>query len=72
MASRTRTPGRDIGRIEVTILAGGEIMQNKDTLGTDEYINDLCDWIDEQWALKHLMPGYFSDPADLDMEGCFV
>ena len=47
-------------------------MQNKDILGTGEYINDLCDWIDEQWALKHLMPGYFNDAADVDREGCFV
>ncbi len=35
-------------------------------------INALCDWIDEQWALKRLMPGYINDPADVDKEGCFV
>ena len=41
-------------------------------LGTDEYINDLCDWIDEQWILKKLWPGYVNDPVDLDKEGCFI
>lgn len=48
------------------------IMQNKDILGTNEYISDLCDWIEEQWALKALLPGYANDAADVDREGCFV
>lgn len=32
----------------------------------------LFDWIEEQQALHHLMPGYVNDPADCDKEGCWV
>lgn len=32
----------------------------------------LCGWIEEQQALRHLMPGYINDPADVDREGCWV
>jgi hypothetical protein len=32
----------------------------------------LLDWIDEQWALRALMPGYIMDPVDTDKERCFV
>lgn len=35
-------------------------------------ISLLWDWIDEQWALTALMPGYILDPADMDNENCFV
>jgi len=45
---------------------------NKDILGTNEYIDDLCDWIEEQQALEKIWHGYVNDPVDLDTEGCFV
>lgn len=32
----------------------------------------VWDWIDEQWALLALMPGYIMDPVDADKEQCFV
>jgi len=35
-------------------------------------ISIIWDWIDEQWALMAIMPGYINDPADVDKEGCFV
>ena len=51
---------------------GDGIMKNIDILGTNEYINDLCDWIDEQWAMVNLWHGYVNDPIDTDKDGCFV
>jgi hypothetical protein len=35
-------------------------------------ISLIWDWIDEQWALMALMPGYINGPADVDRENCFV
>ena len=47
-------------------------MQNINILGTDEYVNALCDWIEECQALQVIWPGYVNDSFDVDMEGCFV
>ena len=47
-------------------------MQNIDITGANEYINALCDWIDEQWALMNQWHGYVNDPVDVDKDGCFV
>lgn len=32
----------------------------------------IFDWIDEQWALTALTPGYINGPEDVDKKGCFV
>jgi hypothetical protein len=38
-----------------------------------ENIELIWDWIDEQWALTALMPGYIiMDSVDTDKEQCFV
>jgi len=42
-------------------------MQNIDITGTNEYINALCDWIDEQWALAKQWHGYVNGP-EVDIE----
>ena len=42
-------------------------MKNIDILGTDEYINALCDWIEKHQALQTMFPGYVNGP-EVDIE----
>jgi hypothetical protein len=38
----------------------------------NEYINTLCEWIEEVTAELRMFPGYINDALDVDREGCFV
>lgn len=38
----------------------------------DQFIDALCNWIEECRALNLLSPGYINDTSDVDREGCFV
>ena len=42
-------------------------MKNIDILGTNENLNDLCDWIEECQALQAMFPGYVNGP-EVDIE----
>jgi hypothetical protein len=53
----------------MAINDGGEEMNQTDYA---KNISIIWDWIEEQQALLHLMPGYVNDPADVDREGCWV
>jgi len=38
----------------------------------NEFISDLCDWIEAHQARLQMWPGYVNDPIDTDMEMCFL
>jgi len=38
----------------------------------NEFISNLCDWIEEYHAERYLSPGYINDPFDTDLEGWFI